>query len=181
MTTHESQFAFDITIPVRIRRLRRDDLRKLEWGDEFIHYRKVFLRNYQEQLKGNRLLLVADCNDYPIGRLFMQFKSNGGRLADGISKGYIYSFQVMALFRRQGIGSRMLSAAESIFAKHNFETVTIAVAKDNFGALRLYQRHGYAIFGQHDGRWQYRDHNNQIQQVDEPSWLMQKELTLMLD
>lgn len=177
MTAHESDFVFDITMPVRIRKLTRDDLRKLEWGNVFIHYRKVFLRNYQEQLKGNRLLLVADCNTYPIGRLFMQFKSSGGRLADGISKGYIYSFNIMAMYRGHGIGSRMLSAAERIFAKNQFETVTIAVAKDNFGALRLYQRHGYIIFGQHDGRWQYRDHNNQIQQVDEPSWLMKKALS----
>lgn len=176
MTANDRDFAFDITMPIRIRKLQRDDLPKLEWHGEFTHYRKVFLRTYKEQRKGNRIMLVADCQDFPVGRLFIQFRSISGNLADGETKGYIYSFHVMAMFRGQGIGTRMLQVAEVILKRRSFQLVTIAVAKDNFGALRLYQRYGYTIYGQHEGRWQYRDHNNDLRAVHEPAWLMKKEL-----
>lgn len=165
-----------LQIPVKIRVATADDVHKLEWNGQFIHYRNLFRRAYREQRLGNRLLLVADFNDYPIARMFLQFASKNLSIADGIERGYIYSFTVMEPFRNLGIGSRMLTIGEELLQSKNFHTVTISVSKDNTRALKLYKKNGYQIYAEDSGDWQYVDHKGILRDVHEPSWLLKKSL-----
>lgn len=165
-----------IQLDVTIRKLHREDLRKLEWYGEFKHYRHLFLRSYQDQVKGNRLMLVADVNDFPVGRLFIQFYNPRSQVSDGQTRAYLYSFHVMEMFRGKSIGTRLIHSAESILLKKQFRYATIAVAKDNEGALRLYQGQNYHIYSENEGRWQYPDHRGHIRYVHEPCWLLEKTL-----
>ncbi|MGB7339786.1 MAG: GNAT family N-acetyltransferase [Phototrophicaceae bacterium] len=167
---------FTIHMDVSIRQLEQSDLPKLEWYGQFQHYRRLFLRSYQGQLAGNRILLVADVNDFPVGRLFIQLDSARSRLSDGHTKAYLYSFHVMEMFRGQHIGTQLIVTAENILRSRHFEIATIAVAKDNTGGLRLYQRQAYVIYGEEAGNWQYTDHRGHVQFVHEPCWLLQKTL-----
>jgi len=171
------EHGFTLHLPFVIRYATRDDVIKLEWHGQFRHYRYLFRRSYREQQRGNRALLVAVLNDYPIARLFMQFRGCNRKMVDGKTRGYLYSFYVMDMFQGQGIGTRLLNAAEALFFHRHYKTVTIAVAKDNPRAFALYQRHGYTIFGEDPGNWEYRDHRGRLRQVHEPCWLLEKELS----
>ncbi|MCU0514033.1 MAG: GNAT family N-acetyltransferase [Anaerolineae bacterium] len=173
----QPEVSFSIQLAITIRQMQERDLPLLEWHGEFEHFRQVFRRSYQDQHSGRRCLLVADCNQYPVGRLFILYESRNQYLADGHQRAYLYSFAVLPLFRRQQIGTRLILAAEEILRRQHYSRATIAVAQDNEGALRLYQRHGYTIFGEDDGRWRYTDHRGMTRHVYEPCWLLEKTLT----
>lgn len=176
MTEQSDTLNLAITIDVNIRQLRKEDLRKLEWYGEFLHYRRLFMRSYQGQLRGTRHLLVADVRGFPVGRLFIQFESPRKHIADGHSRGYLYSFHIMEMFRGQGIGTHLIHAAESMLLAKGFHTATIAVSRTNHGARRLYQRYGYVIIDQEEGKWQYYDHLGKLHRVHDPCWLLEKKL-----
>lgn len=166
----------ELKMPIVIRQAEKSDISKLEWYGQFRHFRFVFRKAYREQQAGRRIILIAACQGFPIGRLFIQLNSRNLLIADGIHRGYLYSFQVMEMFQRQGIGGRLIEIAEAILLQRHYRTVTIAVAKENSGALRLYERYGYEIFGEDAGEWQYHDHRRQIRQVNEPCWLLSKSI-----
>ncbi len=176
MSAQTDIFQLSLQLDVTIRKLEREDLPKLEWHGQFKHYRRLFARSYQGQVDGHRLMLVADVNDFPVGRLFIQLYSPRSKVSDGRTKAYLYSFHVMELFRGQGIGTRLIQAAETILKKKRFRYAKIAVARDNEGALRLYRRQNYRIYGESEGKWQYHDHRGRVRYVHEPCWLLEKNL-----
>ena len=178
MTIHDfthDELALKLGLKVRV--ATPEDIQKLEWNGQYTHFRNLFRRAYVEQKRKNRLLLIMDFNNYPIARLFIQFIGQNETIDDDNQRGYIYSFNVMEPFRNLGIGTRMLNTAESILRNRGYQLVTISVAKDNSGALKLYRRAGYQIYGEDDGQWQFRDHMDNLHQMNEPSWLMKKALS----
>jgi ribosomal protein S18 acetylase RimI-like enzyme len=168
--------ALILEIPVTFRIATREDLPKLEWFGQYTHFRNLIRRSFREQVNGRRLLLVADFNGFPIGQVFIQFQSMNTNIADGSTRGYFYSFRVMDLFQNQGIGTRLLQEAETILIERGYRYVTLSVAKDNPDALRLYERNGYYIIGQDEGRWSYVDHRGVTRDVVEPCWMLEKSL-----
>lgn len=177
MTAQDNRFEYSVTLQITIRELEYADLAKLEWFGQFKHYRRLFLKSYRGHQEGSRLMLVADLNGFPIGRLFIQLRGQNARFNDRKRRAYLYSFHVMDMFQRQGIGTHLINAAETILIDHRYEVATIAVAKENEGALRLYQRQGYQIYGEEEGRWRYYDHRNILRQVHEPCWVLEKALS----
>ena len=175
MTTFD-QSSLTVRLPITIRVATKADIPKLEWYGQFIHYRNLFRRAYREQLEGRRVMLVADCNDFPVGQLFIQLHSSNRLIADGHRRAYFYSFRVMEMFRRQGIGTALVNEAEGIVMRRGFTSVTIAVVKENQAALRLYRRLGYRQFAEDAGRWSYIDHKGETQYVHEPCWVLEKSL-----
>jgi ribosomal protein S18 acetylase RimI-like enzyme len=167
-----------IEVPVSLRLAVLTDLSKLEWYGQYTHYRRLFRRTFREQESGHRLMLLAVTNDFPIGTVFIQFRSSERKVADGCTRAYLYSLRVMEMFRGKGIGTRLLQEAESLILDHGFQRATIAVAKDNLNARRLYERLGYAIFRDDPGHWSFVDHRGQVRRVNEPCWLLQKNLQL---
>lgn len=177
MTVFDGETHFSLTLPITIRQMQSEDLPKLEWYGQFRHLRQVFRRSFHEQQTSERRhLLVAVLNDFPIGRLFILFRGKDSRLADGLYRGYLYSFSVMEIFRRQGVGTRLLLTAEQVLRERQYRQATIAVAKDNTDALRLYRRHQYRMFAEDEGKWCYPDHQGIIRSVHEPCWLLEKNL-----
>lgn len=164
------------TIDVTYRLAREDDLPKLEWMGEFTHFRRVFQQTYQDQRDGLRLMILADLNDFPIGQVFILLKSNGGW--NDSDYGYLYSLRVMTPFQGLGIGTQLILQAEQLMQERQFAYSTIAVAKDNPRARRLYERLDYKVYSSDDGRWSYQDHKGQTIHVYEPCWMMEKRLLL---
>ena len=82
------------------------DLPLLEWGGEFWHYREKFGEAYADQLAGRRLLLVADLNGYPVGRIALVFSGGNPLYANGRTRAYLYSLQVISFLQGLGIGNR---------------------------------------------------------------------------
>jgi hypothetical protein len=70
MTTLERR-TLCLQMQVIFRLAEREDLPKLEWYGKYTHFRRVFERTYEEQLRGRRLMLLADVNGFPIGQLFI--------------------------------------------------------------------------------------------------------------
>ena len=177
MTARES-LNLSLLLDVVLRAAVASDLPKLEWYGQYAHQRGLFRRAYREQLDGRRLMLVADCGGFPIGHVFVQLSSGDSSVADGRSRAYMYAFRVMEMFQNRGIGTALMQEAEAQVVERGYLWTTIAVAKENAGALRLYQRLGYRIFREDPGNWNYRDHRGQTQWVNEPCWVLEKHLDL---
>src|SRR5260221_570268 len=92
------------------------------------------------------------------GLIFMHFESADNFSAPYSKRGYLYSLRVLDAFQGCGIGTALLYEAESILAERNYASISIACAKNNPGARRLYERAGYRVFMEDAGRWQYVDH-----------------------
>ncbi len=165
-----------IELPITIRVAQRQDLALLEWHGQFTHFRQLFKRSYDEQQRGNRLMLLAISNDYPVARLFIQFNSSNQDMADGHTRAYLFSFYVMEMLRGRGIGKRLMAHAEDLLIQRGYQQARIAVAKNNMRALRLYEHLNYLIYAEDSGRWRYYDHQNRLNEVSEPCWLLQKQL-----
>jgi ribosomal protein S18 acetylase RimI-like enzyme len=157
-------------LPVVLRLATQADLPKLEWFGQYTHFRALFRRTFREQQRGKRLMIVADCNDFPIGQVFIQ-------LVPG-DRAYLYALRVMEMFRGQGIGSWLIREAEAMAVGRGIYRATIAAAKDNPGARRLYERQGYRVYADDPGYWSYIDHQGRDQSVHEPCWLLEKRLSL---
>jgi GNAT superfamily N-acetyltransferase len=163
---------FNVMFAVHVRAATQADLPKLEWYGRYTHLRRLFQRTFREQQADRRLMLVAECNNFPIGQLFIQFVRPG--MYNGKGWGYLYALRVMDMFQGHGIGSRLIQAAEAVVIERGLEWTTIAVAKDNHAARRLYERLGYTVFSEDAGRWSYPDHEGHIWHMHEPCWLLQK-------
>jgi ribosomal protein S18 acetylase RimI-like enzyme len=166
-----------VEIPITFRVATREDVPRLEWFGQYTHFRNLIRRAFREQLRGRRIMLVADFNGFPIAQVFIQLQSTHDHIADGMSRAYLYSFRVMDLFQGRGIGTRLLQEAEALLMARGFEITTLSVAQENTDALRLYQRNGYRIVGQDPGRWQYVDQYGITRYVEEPCWVMEKQLS----
>lgn len=170
--------ALHVSLTIHFRLATEADLPKLEWHGQFAHFRPLFRKAFQEQRLGRRAMLIADCQDFPIGHIFVQFTRSKAAYADDEERAYLYSLRVMEMFQGQGIGTRLIHMAEGLIQERGIEWVTIAVGKQNIGALRLYERLGYEIYADDPGRWSYRDHQGIVRHMNEPSWLLQKRLYL---
>jgi ribosomal protein S18 acetylase RimI-like enzyme len=170
-----SSTSFDIIDQVKVRQVRRSDLRALEWDGEFTHFRRLYEASYHSARKGNSILWIVESSTANlIGQLFVQLTSSRLDLANGHNRAYIYGFRIKPAYRNKGIGTLMMEKAESDLRKRGYGTVTLNVGRENPGARRLYERLGYRVVAEEAGIWSYTDHEGKICDVHEPSWRMEK-------
>ncbi len=176
--TATERHTMSLQLEVVFRVAERDDLPKLEWYGQYLHFRRLFQRTFEEQIAGRRLMLLADVNGWPIGQLFVQLESYDNLFMDMRKRAYFYSLRVMEVFQHKGIGTALIREAESILNERRYDSVSIAAAKDNPGARRLYERLGFRVFAEDTGRWHYIDHEGRTRYVTEPCWILEKQLKL---
>jgi ribosomal protein S18 acetylase RimI-like enzyme len=174
MAILEQPPTLNISLPVTIRTARKEDIPRLEWYGQYAHFRNLFQRAYRDQQLGIRLMLVADCNGFPIGYVFILFMDDEG----GNRQAYLYSLRVMEMFHSRGIGTRLMNEAEEQVAARGYNELTIAAAKTNDVARRLYERLGYKVFTDDGGEWSYTDHLGKVRHVKEPCWLLHKTIPM---
>jgi ribosomal protein S18 acetylase RimI-like enzyme len=162
--------------PVTIRHLQEADLPRLEWSREHTRLRRMFRAAFNEMQTGLRSLWVGVAGDQVVGRLFIQWNSANLRYADGVSRAYIYALRVHRQWQGQGIGTRLIAAAEDELRARGFTVATLAVGQTNAAAFRLYQRLGYQVIAEDPGVWYYTDELGNIRREEELSWLMEKRL-----
>jgi ribosomal protein S18 acetylase RimI-like enzyme len=161
---------------ILIRQAGEQDLPELEWEGRYQHFRRLYRHALAEAKRGRRVLLVAEAEGRIVGQVFIQLASARAELADGHHSGYLYAFRVRPQYRNQGIGTQLLQEAESILRGHGFRRAVIAVARQNLGALRLYESTGYRRFAEDPGEWSFVDHEGQRRYVSEPAYLLEKTL-----
>jgi ribosomal protein S18 acetylase RimI-like enzyme len=174
--------SFKLEMDIKFRVATAEDLPLLEWYGQYIHFRNLFRLTYEGQLQGERLMLLADLNGFPIGQIFILFNQRpywnlGNRTGKPPEqRGYLYALRVMDHLQGLGIGTRLILEAERLMMEQGCTWSTISVAKDNPRARQLYQRLGYEVYLEDEGRWSYADHNNRVIQVHEPCWMLEKRL-----
>ena len=159
-----------------IRIATSSDLPALEWEGEFRKFRRLYQRAMNEARRGRRILLVADMDGRLIGQIFVQLHTVPADPKRIPKTAYLYSFRVRPEFRNLGIGSSLVINAEEALRKKAFHRALIGVSKDNSGAMRLYQRLGYEILAEDPGEWSFVDHNNRVQNIIEPTFILEKYL-----
>lgn len=162
---------------VKIRSIREAELPALEWEGAYAHYRRVYRQTYADVVRGQRLMLVAAAGAQLVGQIFVQLSSTELRYADGYSRAYLYSLRVRPEWQGQGLGTRLVGAAEAALVSRGFSVAVIAAGKDNPRAQRLYERLGYRTFADDPGVWYFQDVNGVQQSIEEPCWVMEKRLT----
>jgi ribosomal protein S18 acetylase RimI-like enzyme len=161
-----------------IRHVLQKDLRALEWGGQFTHFRRVYADAYQRSLTGLAVLWLAELQPYGIvGQVFIQLNCQRLELADGHERAYLYSFRIQPDFQSCGLGTRMVHVVEEDLQERGFKILTLNVAKDNPRAQALYERLGYIVVDQEPGVWSYTDHLGRRRRQVEPAWRMEKVLT----
>lgn len=161
-----------------IRQVTRADLPGLEWDGEFWKFREMFADLYRNTLSGRTLMWVVESPDGAlIGQAFVMLKSGERDAADGESRAYVFSFRVREQWRNRGLGSHLMGFIEDDLRKRGYQYVTLNVAKENQGALRLYKRLSYQVIESRPGIWSYRDPDGVVHHIKEPSWRMMKNLS----
>lgn len=162
---------------VRIRRVKKSDLPALEWEGQFTHFRKVYEHAFKEAERGDRVLLVAEANDKLIGQIFIHLNAINLGTKLSVPTAYLHSFRVRSEYRNLGVGSKLLSHAEKLMRQMGIQLAVIAVSKSNPRALGLYEKWGFSVFREDSGQWSYLDHLGRLQEVHDPSYLLQKDIS----
>ncbi|MXR42401.1 GNAT family N-acetyltransferase [Halobaculum sp. WSA2] len=74
---------------------------------------------------------------------FVSFGVESGRYDLDVTRGVVYNLFVRERHRDAGVGSRLLSAAESSLADAGVDVVSLEAMAQNEDARRFYERHGY--------------------------------------
>ena len=65
----------------------------------------------------------------------------------GRSQARLYSVGVLPEYRGKGLGTSLLHAAEQDALKNECVSLRLEVRQDNPGAIKLYRKYGYNLFG----------------------------------
>lgn len=162
---------------IYIRHIYESDLPELEWGGEYLHYRRLYSEIFSNVQKGIAIMWVVELkNNGLVGQLFVQLHSPRPELANGVDRAYFYAFRVKEDYRRHGIGSRLIEFAENDLRERSYRKITLNVGKDNTEAIKFYKKHGFKIVAPEPGRWFYLDHLGKRRDVHEPSWRLEKSI-----
>jgi ribosomal protein S18 acetylase RimI-like enzyme len=162
---------------INFRTAAESDLAALEWNGEYSHFRHLYQEIFQSAQKGDAILWLAELRDVGIiGQLFVQLNSARMELADGVTRAYLYAFRIKPNYRRNGIGSNMLTFVEKNLVDRGYLYICLNVRRDNTEARQLYERSGYRIIAAEAGYWHYIDNQGKRQYVHEPAWRMEKAL-----
>jgi ribosomal protein S18 acetylase RimI-like enzyme len=173
----DAELTHQMLSDLKIRHANRADLSAMEWNGEYTHFRRLYQDIFQSAVRGEAILWVADAPvETVIGQLFVQLNSARLELADGFYRAYIYGFRIKSLYRRFGIGTRMMEIAEADLIRRGYGLVVLNVNRDNPDARRLYERLGYEVTGAEAGIWSYIDERGKRRDVNEPAWRMEKRL-----
>jgi ribosomal protein S18 acetylase RimI-like enzyme len=158
-----------LELDLEIRPATVADLDQLEWFGHQRHLRPHIDEILDRRTRGEAELLVAVVNDFAVGRLGIDFT----RIPDAA---LLWSFAVIPNLQRLGIGTALTHAAEEIARTRGFSIAEIEVDKRNVGARALYERLGYAVTGERQGRWSYVDDRSDTVVVEDDDWVLRKRL-----
>lgn len=116
--------------------------------------RSLYERYLTEQGEGRRTVLVALLDGTFVGYLTISWRSGYGPFKqDGVPE--IQDFNVLPRFRRRGVGTRLMDAAERTVARYSgLVGIGVGLSSDYGAAQRLYALRGYFPDGRgifHDG------------------------------
>jgi ribosomal protein S18 acetylase RimI-like enzyme len=171
--TSEAEICDRYTLPLEvvIRTTREEDLEGLEWFGLFTPHRELIREAYRRQERREVVMLLAEVNGFPAGQVWVDFVRDAA-----LSMGYVWAVRVLPVFRRKGIGTRLLAAAETAILARGLGAAVIGVEKDNPGARGLYERLGYEVAYQAYEEYDYTTPEGTRIRVLLDQWIMRKSL-----
>lgn len=162
---------FDLHLRGVVRPATRDDLPGLEWYGFFTHHRSIIEEAYARQERGENLMLLAVANGFPVGQAWVDLAV---RADEGV--GVLWAVRVYPFLQGMGVGSCLMTAAETALRSRGFAWAEIGVEKDNPGARRLYERHGYQLHRELVEEFTYRRPDGSEGRETADQWMLRKPL-----
>lgn len=166
---------FRLNLKIEFRRCRRDDLEALEWWGQFSEHREIIRAAFERQRLGELVMLLADLEGFPIGQVWIDFRPTP-RTEEGKISASLWAVRVLPPLRNQGIGEKLMLAAEEIVRGRRYDELALTVERSNPGAKRFYERLGYRTSGNADGEYSYRSPTGQVRRIPLNQWVMRKPL-----
>ena len=138
-----------------IRTAQLDDLEALvELENACFTNDRLSRRSFLRWLKGEHSIFCVATSEGKLTGYGLVLLHSGTRLAR------LYSIAVAPEARGRGIAQQLLSRLEEAAEDEDRFFMRLEVAKENVGAVRLYQKHGYAVFDE----WKdyYEDHSDAL-------------------
>ena len=153
--------------PIAIRDCEAADLAQLDWpptGDYRDHFRKLLER---QQAAASVRFLVAECDGDVAGRVVIDFEH--GREGEA----WVLALAVSRKFRRSGIATKLMSAAQAQAVERNSRCMRLTVAKGNAPACALYDRIGFSCVGE-DVSPGLRRKDGTVVEAPEERWILER-------
>jgi ribosomal protein S18 acetylase RimI-like enzyme len=128
----------ELTVRVRFRLCREDDLPALEWMGLHGRDRDIIEETFAEQERGEALMLVGDAGGFPVAQAWVDIARRGSP-----ERPHLWAVRVFPPLQGAGLGSELLAEAERRAAALGAEEVELSVECGNEAARRLYRRLGY--------------------------------------
>jgi ribosomal protein S18 acetylase RimI-like enzyme len=126
-----------VTLHVRIRKCREDDLPALEWFGLFAPHRALIRKVFEQQRQGQALMLVVEVNGEASGQAWIDWSARTAGVAE------LWAVRILPCLQRQGIGARLVEVAERLAFASGCTEIRLGVDTDNARARRFYERLGY--------------------------------------
>lgn len=145
--------AFETAITLRPARI--DDLDALvELEKRCFDSDRLSRRSFRHWLRQDDPGLIVAEDQSGLAGYALVILHRGTRLAR------LYSIAIDPDRRGQGLGERLMGAAEAYAHEHKRLYLRLEVRRDNRAAIRLYERLGYRLFGEHPDY--YEDHEDAL-------------------
>ena len=115
----------------------------IAYGREELHWYMQLPRAFALVSEKNRKIMGFVLTS--IAQVNSKKRGSGAALATIESVGHIITIDVLAKWRREGIGSKLLSQAEERLREDGCRTVLLETGVDNASAIRFYKKHGYSV------------------------------------
>ncbi len=166
---------FELVVPVRLRACVEADLPALECGGAFAHHRELIREAFARQRGGAVVMIVAEAGRALAGQLWVDLER---RRAAGA--GFLWALRVASWIEGRGLGTRLLAAGERVAASAGLAAAEIGAEAWNAGALRLYERLGYARVARIAETYGYTPPGKARETVELDEWILRKELVRMV-
>jgi ribosomal protein S18 acetylase RimI-like enzyme len=114
-------------------------------------------------------LAVREPNGKPIAKLGIDYAPNPGT-------GTLWQIATIQELRGLGIGTHLISAAESRIRKRGLSVAQLDVEIDNPRARTLYERFGYRATGRRSASWDVEDADGSVSRYETEVLMLRKDL-----
>jgi ribosomal protein S18 acetylase RimI-like enzyme len=106
----------------------------MHWAD-----RQLIRRAFRRTASGQVRMLVAEADGHPVGQVWIDLTAKSD---EGIA--VLWAVRVHPMFRRKGLGERMMLAAERVVRSEGLQWAEVGVDPTDRRAKNFYRRLGYA-------------------------------------
>jgi ribosomal protein S18 acetylase RimI-like enzyme len=155
---------------LRVDDLTQDDLASLGWSGTSLHLISVGQALDQVAAGEAEYLVVRAPDGYPIAKVGIDYAANPGA-------GTLWQMATVHELRSLGIGTHLISVAESRIRKRGLSVAQLDVEDNNPRARALYERLGYHEAGRRPASWDVEDADGNVSLYETELAMLRKSLS----